>query len=626
MQFLADMMAATPWQMWATFAIILVTVIFYSLDRFSLELVSAGGLLALLMLFALFPMAPLPGLERVDHELLLAGLASPALFAILGLLIIGQGMFQSGALEHPTERLLRAYDKHPTVTTAAVFLFVMVVSAFLNNTPVVVMFIPIIAAMAAQSKIPPSRLMMPLSFLSIFGGMTTLIGSSTNLLAAQSYRATVPDNSIGFFELTPMGLILASVGAIYMLTLGRALLPKRESDNANNDLGRDGKQFIAQIELRRGNPLIGKASVAGFFPDLPDVTVRMIQRREEAILPPYDDVKLRSGDVLIIATTRNALTSLLKSKPEILDGVTAEINLEDEDGAAKPRAQLTMVEAIVAPGSRMIGRTIGQIGFHYQTNCVILGIERRSRMMRTRMNTLRLEAGDVLLILGDITDVRALRSDRDILLLERSMEGLPDPRNARLASMIFASVVLMTATGLAPIAVSAVAGATLIVAVGCLNVRQAARAIDRRIYLLIGASLAMGAALQNTGGAMLIGESVAGLATQFGPVFLISAFFLACALITNVLSNNATAVLFTPFAVSTATSAGMDPHILVLTVIFGANCSFATPVAYQTNLLVMTPGHYKFADFIRVGGPLIFILWVVYTIAAPIYFRTLYAF
>ena len=610
---------AAPWQMWATLAIIGAIICLFIVDRFSLELVSAAAIIALLVLFQIAPL--MVGDENVlSPQDLLSGFASPALFAILGLLIIGQGMFQSGALEHPTERLLRAYETKPMLITGAIFFFVMFVSAFLNNTPVVVMFIPIMAAIAQQSKIAPSRVMMPLSFLSIFGGMTTVIGSSTNLLAAESYRATT-GGEIGFFELTPMGLMLAGVGIVYMLTAGRWLMPDRQSPNQESTAQREGKHFIAQIEINRTHPLVGKGPVAGLFVDLPDITVRMVQRRDGAILPPFDDFKFRVGDVVIVAATRGSLTSLLKSNPDILEGLVSETNLADEeDGAVQRSTQLTMVEAIVAPGSRMIGRSIAQIGFHYQTNCVILGIERRSRMIRTQMNTIRLEAGDVLLILGDLPDIRALRADRDILLLEGSMTGLPDPRNARIAGMIFGGVVGLTAFGILPIAVTAIAGAAAMVASGCLNVRQAARAIDRRIYLLIGASLAMGIALERTGGASLIGHSLAGVASDFGPTALLSAFFLICAALTNVLSNNATAVLFTPIAVSAARQAGIDEHFLVLTVIFGSNCSFATPVAYQTNLLVMTPGHYKFADYIRVGGPLIVLIWLAFTIIAPFYF------
>ncbi len=608
-----------PWQMWATLAIIGVTIVVYTIDRFPLELVSGGVIVALLALFLAAPLED-NGVNQLTTETLLSGFASPALFAILGLLIVGQGMFQSGALEHPTEYLLRAYDKQPILITAAIFLFIMAVSAFLNNTPVVVMFIPIMAALAQQGKISVSRFMMPLSYLSIFGGMTTIIGSSTNLLALQSYRATT-GGEIGFFELTPMGSLLAGAGVIYMLTAGRWLMPIRQNPNQTAINEREGKHFIAQIEITRGHPLIGKGPISGLFVDLPDITVRMVQRREKAILPPFDDFAFKSGDVVIVAATRTALTSLLKSNPEMLEGLMAETSIADEeDGSVQRSTQLTMVEAIVAPGSRLIGRSIAQIGFHAQTDCVIVGIERRSRMIRTQMNTIRLEAGDVLLILGDINDIRNLRSDRDILLLEWSMQGLPDPRNARVAAFIFAAIIAATATGFAPIAVAAITGATAMVATGCLNVRQAARAIDRRIYLLIGASLAMGAALERTGGAALIGEGISSAVGGLGPTAVLSAFFILCAGLTNVLSNNATAVLFTPIAVSAARQLGIDEHILVLTVIFGSNCSFATPVAYQTNLLVMSPGHYKFRDFMVVGGPLIILIWLVYTIVAPFYY------
>lgn len=606
--------------MWATLLIIGTTVVCYVSDRFSLELVSAGAIIALLFLFLFAPLRE-NGTDLLDTETLLEGFASPALFSILGLLIIGQGMFQSGALEHPTKYLLGVYDTRPLAVTALIFLFIIIVSAFLNNTPVVVMFIPIMAVLAKQGRIPVSGFMMPLSYLSIFGGMMTVIGSSTNLLALQSYRATT-GGEIGFFELTPVGLMLTAVGAVYMMTAGRWLMPHRETSRQTRESKSEGKHFIAQIEITHDHPLLGKGPVAGLFIDLPDITVRMVQRREKAIVPPFDDFSFRPRDVVIVAATRNALTSLLKSNPEMLQGLMAETSItDDDDGSVQRSTELTMVETIVAPGSRLVGRSIAQIAFNARTSCVVLGIERRSRMIRTRMNSIHLEAGDVLLILGDIADIKNLRADRDILLLEDSMQGLPDLRNARIAFLIFASVILLTASGLVPIAISSLAGATAMVATGCLNLRQAARAIDRRIYLLVGASLAMGTALERTGGAGFIGEAIASGAGHFGPVVVVSAFFIMCATVTNVLSNNATAVLFTPIAVSTASQLGIDEHMLVLTVIFGSNCSFATPVAYQTNLLVMTPGHYKFRDFLTVGGPLIIILWIAYTAIAAFYFN-----
>ena len=603
----------SDWQMWFALGIVGMAILGYASDVASLETVSGVVLAALLVVFELFPVRAEDGTVLLSTTELLAGFASPALFAIIGLLIVGQGMYQSGALEFPTRLVIGAYDRNERLAMAGIFAFVMVVSAFLNNTPVVVMFVPIMAAMAAQGKVAASKLMMPLSFLSILGGMTTTIGSSTNLLAVGEYEI-VTGERLGFFVLAPMGLTLAAVGVAYLLFASRVLLPDRRAGDAG---AKDGRQFVAQLTLERGNPLIGQTSKAGLFPDMPGITVRMIQRRDEVVLPPFDGVSLRLHDRVIVAATRQSLTDLLRARPAVLTGFLAEV--EAQEGA---EGELAMVEAVVAPGSRIIGRTISQIRFRFQTNCVIIGIQRRSRMIRSEVANIRLEAGDVLLILGDRADVRALRGDRDILMLSESMTQLPDPDHARYAGLIFLSVVLAASTGTLPIAIAAILGATLMVTTGCLNVRQAARAVDRRIYLLVGVALALGAALERTGGAAFLAGFLTPLADDGGgPVVLISALFALTAALTNVLSNNATVVLFTPIAVSAANAAGIDPLVLVLTVIYAANCSFATPVAYQTNLLVMAPGRYEFRDFAVVGVPLIVLLWLTYTLAAPAYFR-----
>ncbi|MEM8985981.1 MAG: SLC13 family permease [Pseudomonadota bacterium] len=611
---------ALTWHMWATLALIAGGVILYSLDKFSIESVSVGILVVLLVFFHIFPARTPEGAPILTPNELLAGFANPALFAILGLLVIGQGMFQSGALEGPTQQILSVHEKHPIATRILVFCFVLVISALMNNTPVVVMFIPIMAALAMEAKLPTSRLMIPLSFMCILGGMTTLIGSSTNLLVANVLTQTTGDR-IGFFDITPLGLMLAVFGVAYLFLVAPRLLPDRQDMSEEITTTSEGKQFIAQLEVTPNHPLVGARSVAGLFPDLPDVTVRMIQRRQGVVLPPYDDVTLAVGDILIVAATRATLTKLLKSKPEFLEDMLS-VGPAPEEGAPQPSTkEITMVEAIVAPGSRLIGRAVDHFGFHYQTNCVLLGVQRRSRMIRAQLNAIRLEAGDVLLVLGARRDIRSLRADRDILLLEWSMTDVPDMKNAMRAQLIFAGVILAAATGVVPIVIAALAGAGAMILTGCLNIRQASRAIDRRIFLLVGVALAMGAAMQATGGASFLATQLVGALGPFGPSVVLSAFFLMTAALTNVLSNNATAVLFTPVAISAAEQTGVDPMAFVFTVIFAANCSFATPIAYQTNLLVMGPGHYKFRDFIVVGVPLIIVLWAAYTVLAPFYFR-----
>ncbi|NRA30656.1 MAG: SLC13 family permease [Parvularculaceae bacterium] len=602
------------WPMWYALAVVAGAVVLYAADRFAIESVSAAVLVALLVPFSVFPLVD-PATQEVllDPGILLSGFANPALFAILGLLIVGQGMYQSGALEYPTRFLVAAYDKFQGAAVIVIFAFIMIVSAFLNNTPVVVMFVPIIAAIANQGGMTASRLMMPLSFMSILGGMCTTIGSSTNLLAVEAFELA-EGVRLDFFALMPLGLVMVAMGSAYMFFASRFLMPDREGPMEATEV--DGRQFVAQILVDRGNPLIGEVAKAGRFEDLPDITVRMIQRRDESILPPFDDTTLRLGDKLIVAGTRDALTQILRKKPEILNSFMSET--ETVEGAS---GELTVVEAVVAPGSRIIGRSIDQIRFRFQTNCVILGLQRRSRMIRTEVSSIRLEAGDVLLILGDRDDVRALRNDRDIIILERSMQMLPDPAHARWAAGIFLGVVGAASTGLLPIAVAAVIGATAMLAAGCLNVRQASRAVDQRVYLLVGVALGLGLALQRTGGADLIASIITPIATAGGITALIAVIFAITAVLTNLLSNNATAVLLIPIGVSAAHTAGIDPMILVLTIIYAANCSFATPVAYQTNLLVMGPGHYKFSDFIRVGVPMTLVLWIGYTLIAPKYFE-----
>lgn len=604
------------WPMWYTLAVIAGAVFLYALDRFAIESVSGAVLVVLLLPFSLFPLKDAEtGEVLLDPAVLLSGFSNPALFAILALLIVGQGMYQSGALEFPTRVLVSAYDRYRGLAVMLIFGFIMVVSAFLNNTPVVVMFVPIMAAIAAKGGIASSRLMMPLSFLSILGGMCTTIGSSTNLLAVEAFELAGGPR-LDFFALLPLGFVLLLAGSAYLAIASRTLLPVREGPN-DADSG-DGRQFVAQITVDRGNPLIGLGARAGRFDELPDITVRMIQRDDEVILPPFDEVKLRLGDVLIVAGTRQALTSVLRKRPQILNSFKSEV--ETLDGAS---GELTMVEAIVAPGSRIIGRSINQIRFRFQTNCVIVGLQRRSRMIRSEVASIRLEAGDVLLILGARRDVAALRNDRDIIILERSMQGLPDPAHARWAAGIFIGVVTAASTGFLPISVAAIVGATAMVASGCLNVRQASRAVDRRVFLLVGTALALGLALKRTGGDDLIASMITPIAASGGPVALMAVLFAITAILTNLLSNNATAVLLVPIGVSAAQTAGIDPAVLVLTIIYAANCSFATPIAYQTNLLVMAPGHYRFSDFIRVGVPMTIVLCLVYLAVAPIYFRAI---
>ena len=591
--------------MWVSLGVVIGAIVAYLIDRWSMELVSVSVIALLLIVFEL------PGTSDLGASTLLAGFGNEALITIMALLVVGQGFFQTGALEGPTRSLLASYETRPNFTLVAAFFAVFVISAFINNTPVVIMFLPVMSAIAARMGAAPSRLMMPLSFVSIFAGMTTLIGTSTNLLAANAYER-LEGQSFGFFTQTPMGLVLAGTGMLYIMIASRALIPERRG--LSEDIASSsGKQFVAQFEVSHGHFLAGKRAVAGMFPDLPGITVRMVQRGERAFLPPFDDISLQHGDLVIVAATRGTLTDMLARHPELLKQI---YRTNDEQSSGSP-SSLAVLEAVIAPGSRMSGRTVEMVGFRRLTESVVLGVQRRSKMIRAQLGEIRLEAGDTLLLCGPANAFQKLRANRDIILLEWSQIELPLSRRVMVSRCIALAMVLLAATNVLPILHASVLAAVSMISLGCLNIRQASRSLDLRIFLIIAAALAMGAALEQTGAAKLIADLVVSAALPYGKLAVLSAIFLAVAILTNILSNAATAVVFSPVAISAAESINSDPVLFVLAVIYGANCCFATPIAYQTNLLVMGPGHYKFSDFLRFGGPLVILLWAVFTFTAP---------
>ena len=609
-------MTSTPdLAMWLTFGVIAVSVVLYATERFSIEAISLGVIAAYLAMF------PVAGLATDGTSLgvgdLVAGFSNPGLITILALLVIGQGLYQTDALDGPAGLMVAAVRRYGALALAGVFIANGALSAFMNNTPVVVMFLPVMIALGAAVNRSGSRLLMPLSFITILGGMTTVIGSSTNLLAVDvARRAGVAD--LSFFSFTPIALILAAVGAVYVLVvMPRILTPRRSM--ADEVRSGAGKQFIAEIQVRDGHPLVGAAATAGLFPMLADMTVRLVQRGERAILPPFEDVTLQSGDLVIVAATRSALEHTLSHHRSIMAD-TAESGGADGAQPAQMEGVVTLAEAIVAPGSRLIGRTTAQAGFRTDTGCVVLGIQRRSRMPRTPMTEIRMEAGDVLLFAGARDRIERLRANHDVLLVDWTASDVRQRAKAPQAVLVFAAVVAVSAFELVPIMAAALFGALAMLAFGCLNIRQAGRVIDGRIVMLVASAIASASALEATGGATAVANGVLSAMDGSSPAMVLSALFLVIAIATNFVTNNAAAVLFTPIAIGVAQRLGLPAEPFVVTVVLASNCSFATPVAYQTNLLVMGPGHYRFRDFVVAGTPLVLILWATFSVAAPWYY------
>lgn len=606
-------------QMWAIFAVILIALAAYVAEKWPMELTSLGTICVILVFFQFFYVEK-PSSENggLTPSRILEGFANPALIAVLSLLIMGQGLIRTGILDRAAQWMLdHMRAKIPAIAAMFIVLFIVgAISGFLNNTPVVVIFIPIMQAMAHRYGISPSRVMIPLSFAAILGGMTTLIGSSTNLLV-NTALIEIGEKPLGFFDFTIPGVIMALTGIGYAVFIVPRLLPDR-AGMADSVTGQGGKQFIVQIETPADSGLIGKTAPGGYFSDLPDMTVRLIQRGERAILPPFEDIAVIQGDVIVVAATRAILKEAIAAHgelfhPDLRDGKALE---DDDEDAPRRQKDQVLAEVMIAPASRLVGQTLRLAGFRYKTGCIVLGIQRRARMIRARITEIRLEAGDVLLVQGQRDDIRELRNARDAILIESSREDLPSLDHAKRASIIFLGAVMLAALGILPIVVSAFVGAIAMVATGVLNLRQAFRAVDPKITTAIAAALAMSIALRETGGAMFVAHGLVSMLEDQAPIFILSMLFLIAALLTNVISNNAVAVLFTPIAVDLAIEVGAQPMLFAIAMVFAANCSFASPMGYQTNLLVMGPGHYKFQDFVRTGIPLILIMWIAFTLIA----------
>lgn len=619
----AFLTSGSEFQMWVTFALIIGAFVLYVFETSTMEMTSVGLICTLLVFFNFFPVTDAVGNNLVDPGRILHGFSNPALITVLALLVVGQGMVRTGVLDHGARVILAVAKGRLGAVIALMFslIIVIVISAFLNNIPVVVIFIPIMQTLAARFGQSPSKWMIPLSYAAVFGGMTTLIGSGTNLLV-NSALIEMGERPFGFFDFSVPGIVLAGAGLLYITFIAPRLLPDRAAASSQGG-SREGKHFLAQITVGETSNIIGERAIGGLFRGLPNMTVRMIQRGKQILLPPYEDISVRPDDVLVVAAVRKSLREVLAADPALFHpDLGDDPRNSNKDGDKQPwqEGEQVLAEVMVVPASRFVGQTLGQIGFRYKTNCIVLGVQRRSRMIRAKITDIRLQSGDVLLIQGQPGDVSGLRDNRDVVLIEWSTEELPSLDHAKRALAVFSAVVFFAATGIMPIVVSALCGAAAMVALQIINVEQAFRALDSKIVTTIATALALGVALQETGGAAYLAHTIVALVEGQSPTVILSLFFILVAVLANIVSTKACAVLFTPIAVDLAREIGVPPESFALAIVFAANCSFASPLGYQTNLLVIAPGNYRFIDFSRAGIPLVVLMWVVFTLFVPWYY------
>jgi len=570
-----------------------------------------------MLYFYIFPV-PGEGIENLlSPKEFVLGFANSALLAVLALLVMGQGMVSAGVIDKVAHVVLRLSGSRGWIAVLFTLLVVLVISGFLNNIPVVVIFIPIMDAIASKFYATPSKIMMPLSFAAVLGGMTTLIGSGTNLLVSGTLEDMGQD-PFSFFQFTLPGLVLAFVGFLFVFFILPRLLPNRSS-NTEEFVKNSNVSFLSEITVSEGSLLVDLKSETGIFGAYPDLILRVIERGDDVFLPPFEDIKLKVGDVLVVTATREALEEAISHDPNLLiPRLQDEANEEVEKWNEGDRV---LVEVMVRPDSNLVQQTLSSFQFRQKFNCVVLGIERRSRRLKTRISKIPIIEGDVLLIQGQTNDIKLLRNSSELVVLEWSSQVLPKLENAKKALIIFFLSIGAAVLGYLPIMLASLCGAVAMVLSGVLNIKTALKAVDTKIFTMIPAALAMGLAMQGTGGAKFLSSNLIFFLGDESPYLMLSFFFLLVAIISNLISAKAAAVLFTPIAVGISQGLGVPVEPFAVAVIFAANCAIATPMGYQTSLLVMGPGHYTFGDFARGGIPLIIILWITFSVFSYGYYN-----
>jgi di/tricarboxylate transporter len=542
----------------------------------------------------------------------LSGFSNTSLITVISLLILGQAVVQTRVLDNYISNLINFFPNNPKIVIFLSLFFVLVLSAFINNTPVVIIFIPILQGIIRDTDNSLSKFLMPLSFVAILGGMTTLIGSSTNLLVSDSLQ-TYANIKLNFFEFSLPGMIIAFFGFLFLILFSSFFLKDR-SPIANELIDNSKNNFISQISINEDSKLIGQTTKDGKFLGLEKIKILMIQRGEHAEHGPFDGLVIEKGDILVISSTREQLI-------EVLNKNIAIISYDSKNSSDEDKKDKIISEAMVTPSSSLIGNTVENVSFRYRYNCIVIGLQRRSKIITKNFGELPLEPGDTLLIQGSKDALKNLRTKSDLLPLEWATSEIFDKELANKSLLVFLGVISIGALEILPLVVSALLGVASIMFFKVLSLRQILRSVDNGLLLLIVTSLALGKIIQETGTAQFLSELLLDLLQDSSNMTVIMSFYIFVSITTNFISNNACAVLFTPIAIDIADKLNLDPKVMAIALIFAVNTSFLTPLAYQTNLLVMGPGHYKFIDYVKLGLPLSFICWIVFYLSFPIIFN-----
>ena len=595
--------------------VLLLTVValfLFTRDHIPMESSALTILVILLTGFALFPY------ERNGEVVLgatdfFAGFGNEALIAICALMMVGKALETTGALQPLANVVGRAWSTKPVMALLTTLVAGAILSAFMNNTPIVVLLMPILVGASLRSKFSVSGVMMPMGLATIVGGMSTTIGTSTNLLVV-GISQDLGLKSFSMFEFMLPVVIVGGVAILFLWLVAPRLLPDRTPPLADTT----PRIFNAQLYVKEGGFADGKTLSEVLAKTDNNMRVERIQRNDSLFLAKLPSVKIQPGDRLFVKDTPDNLKHYEALLGTTLYNVSDDEHPVDEDTPLQAAGQ-QLAEVVITRGSPLHLRTLTAARFSASYGLLPLALHRArapSSQVTGDITMIRLRAGDVLLVQGSRENIEQLKDSGTMLVLDGTTD-LPHTQKAKRALAIMGAVILAAATGILPISVAAVAGLGAMLATGCLTWRDASGALSVPVIMIIVTSLALGRALMDTGMAAWLAESFVAATAALPPPMILSSFLLLMALLTNIVSNNAAAVIGTPISISIAQSLGVNPEPFILAVLFGANMSFATPYGYQTNLLILSAGGYTFSDFLRVGIPLTIVMWAGFSFILP---------